>query len=116
MQCAERAVCKIICILCFVNHLLFPHYKVLHDKVREMDLSECEVSDSSLNVIASTCHLLRKIDLNAAKSPRTAVTTQGWTVNCFVLYINVDAVWCLYFAGGPIFCMRKLLCGFWHRM
>jgi len=51
---------------------------VLYDNVRDLDLSECEVSDNSLAVIASRCHILKKVDLNAAKSSRTAVTSQGW--------------------------------------
>jgi hypothetical protein len=51
--------------------------QALYDRVSTLDLSECDVTDMSLNVIGSTCHMLRSIDLNAAKSSRPSITSQG---------------------------------------
>ncbi|XP_078583665.1 protein AMN1 homolog [Branchiostoma floridae x Branchiostoma japonicum] len=50
--------------------------KVVHQKMRELDLSESEVSDLSLEQL-SVCRNLRKIDLNAVKGNTTTVTTAG---------------------------------------
>ncbi|XP_078000622.1 protein AMN1 homolog [Glandiceps talaboti] len=50
--------------------------KVIHDKVRELDLSECDMTDDGLLVV-SLCKQLRKVDLNAAKQNRTSISTAG---------------------------------------
>ena len=50
---------------------------VLHRGVRVLDLSECEVSDDALAVIARYGTNIRKIDLNAGKASRTNITSSG---------------------------------------
>ena len=45
--------------------------------IKEIDLSECDVTDKSLEIIAGTCSRLVKIDLNAAKGQREAISTAG---------------------------------------
>ena len=52
-------------------------WQILHDKVRVLDLTECDISDAALHVIGSKCPLLRKIDLNSTKVPRTSITSDG---------------------------------------
>jgi len=51
--------------------------ELLHDKVRTLDLSFCDVSDDSLQIISTKCPALRKIDLNSNKISRTDITSQG---------------------------------------
>ena len=48
--------------------------------MRILDLSESEVSDRSLEVIARYGGILQKLDLNAAKENRTNITSQGNSV------------------------------------
>ena len=43
----------------------------------KLDLSESDVSDAALTVIATSCPSLHTIDLNANKTNRTAVSSQG---------------------------------------
>ncbi|XP_070543645.1 protein AMN1 homolog [Ptychodera flava] len=50
--------------------------KVIHDRVKVLDLSECDVTDDGLQAI-TLCKQLRKLDLNAAKENRTSITTRG---------------------------------------
>ncbi|XP_014664186.1 PREDICTED: protein AMN1 homolog [Priapulus caudatus] len=50
--------------------------KLLHARVLSLDLSEGDVSDHGLKHVAK-CTLLRKLDLNSLKRPRTTITTQG---------------------------------------
>ncbi|WAR09303.1 AMN1-like protein [Mya arenaria] len=48
--------------------------KVLHSKVRTLDLSDCDLSDRGLQAICQCTHL-QKIDLNASKESRTNITS-----------------------------------------
>ncbi|KAH3726036.1 protein AMN1 homolog [Dreissena polymorpha] len=52
--------------------------KILHSKVKVLDLSGCELSDRGLAAIR-TCTQLQKLDLNANKrsQPRTTITAEG---------------------------------------
>ncbi|XP_052811039.1 protein AMN1 homolog [Mya arenaria] len=50
--------------------------KVLHSKVRTLDLSDCDLSDRGLQAICQCTHL-QKIDLNASKESRTNITSDG---------------------------------------
>nr|XP_006817467.1 PREDICTED: uncharacterized protein LOC100370660 [Saccoglossus kowalevskii] len=54
----------------------FNQTRVIHSKVRELDLSECDITDDGLRILA-LCKQLRKIDLNAAKEDRTTITSVG---------------------------------------
>ena len=42
-----------------------------------LDLSECEVGDRALQVIAQKARNLCKLDLNSAKESRTGISAQG---------------------------------------
>lgn len=42
-----------------------------------LDLSDSDVSNVALTIIADSCPLLRMIDLNAAKTNRAAVSSAG---------------------------------------
>ncbi|XP_060601706.1 protein AMN1 homolog isoform X1 [Ruditapes philippinarum] len=50
--------------------------KILHDKVKVLDLADCEISDVGLSAICK-CPQLRKIDLNSNKQSRTNITSEG---------------------------------------
>ncbi|XP_021355399.1 protein AMN1 homolog [Mizuhopecten yessoensis] len=50
--------------------------KVLHEKLKVLDLSECEVSDAGLQHL-SKCLQLKKIDLNSAKLSRGNISSEG---------------------------------------
>lgn len=50
--------------------------KILHDKVRVLDLADCEISDLGLSAICK-CPQLKKIDLNSNKQSRTNITSEG---------------------------------------
>lgn len=50
--------------------------KVLHPSLRELELSECSVSDSGLSSLC-ICKNLRKLDLNATKNSRENITSEG---------------------------------------
>ncbi|XP_064618070.1 protein AMN1 homolog [Liolophura sinensis] len=50
--------------------------KVLHDKLKVLDLSECDITDAALEQV-HICPQLRKIDLNSAKHNRVNITTTG---------------------------------------
>ncbi|CAK8681443.1 unnamed protein product [Clavelina lepadiformis] len=50
---------------------------LLYPKLREIDLSECDVTDASLLQISQVCIQLVKVDLNAVKGFRDQVTTAG---------------------------------------
>ncbi|KAL3881832.1 hypothetical protein ACJMK2_028224 [Sinanodonta woodiana] len=50
--------------------------KVLYDHLKTLDLSECDVTDKTLQSLCR-CPQLRKIDLNAAKQSRITITTEG---------------------------------------
>lgn len=54
--------------------------QLLSDKIRVLDLKECDVSDQSLIEIASKCHFLQTLDLNALKDNRTSVTSNGMSL------------------------------------
>lgn len=58
--------------------------QVVTKLVTKLDLSESDVSDASLTVIATSCPLLRSIDLNAAKMNRTAISSQGFCSNHYL--------------------------------
>lgn len=45
--------------------------------VTKLDLSESDVSNAALAVISSSCPLLQTIDLNAGRTCRTAISSQG---------------------------------------
>lgn len=49
----------------------------LNPQLKELDLSECNVTDSVLSKIASVCKYLVKVDLNSAKENRTSISTEG---------------------------------------
>jgi len=52
--------------------------EILYERVRCLDLSDCDITDNSLEIIAHKCSSLRKIDLNSLrKTPRTAITSSG---------------------------------------
>ncbi|XP_069102421.1 protein AMN1 homolog isoform X1 [Argopecten irradians] len=50
--------------------------KVLHQKLKVLDLSECEVSDVGLQHLLK-CPQLKKLDLNSAKLSRSNISSQG---------------------------------------
>lgn len=50
--------------------------QVLHPSLRELELSECSVSDSGLSSLC-ICKNLRKLDLNATKNSRENITSEG---------------------------------------
>lgn len=52
-------------------------FQVLHKKVTALDLSECEVGDSSLAKIAAMCPHLRKIDINSSRANRIQISDEG---------------------------------------
>jgi hypothetical protein len=54
--------------------------------VRELDLSESDVSDAALAVISRYGAMLRKVDLNAAKVDRMNVTSSGKLLYEAILY------------------------------
>jgi len=69
---------------------------VLHENLKVLDLSECDVSDDSLHHF-SKCPNITKIDLNAAKQSRHNITSEGnipqhWyqNYNNFLLCIKVS--------------------------
>lgn len=54
--------------------------------MRELDLSESDVSDAALAVISRYGAMLRKVDLNAAKVDRMNVTSSGKLLYEAILY------------------------------
>ncbi|XP_033739686.1 protein AMN1 homolog [Pecten maximus] len=50
--------------------------KVLHENLKVLDLSECEVSDTGLQHLTK-CSQLKKLDLNSAKLSRSEITSEG---------------------------------------
>ncbi|XP_060070166.1 protein AMN1 homolog [Ylistrum balloti] len=50
--------------------------KVLHEKLKVLDLSECDVTDTGLQHL-SKCPQLKKLDLNSAKVSRSNISTEG---------------------------------------
>ncbi|XP_069102431.1 protein AMN1 homolog isoform X2 [Argopecten irradians] len=53
--------------------------KVLHQKLKVLDLSECEVSDVGLQHLLK-CPQLKKLDLNSAKLSRSNISSQDTAV------------------------------------
>ncbi|CAB4000465.1 AMN1 homolog [Paramuricea clavata] len=53
--------------------------KLLHPKMRSLNLSSCEITDGGLAVIADRCKSLSKLDLNAENEPRIDITSNGIT-------------------------------------
>jgi hypothetical protein len=51
-------------------------FQILHDKVKVLDLADCEISDVGISAICK-CPQLRKIDLNSNKQSRTNITSEG---------------------------------------
>lgn len=51
--------------------------QLLSDKIRVLDLRDCDISDNALLEIAKVCCYLQNIDLNALKDSRTNITSQG---------------------------------------
>lgn len=49
----------------------------VNSTVKELDFSECEISDKSLDIVSKTCRNLTKIDINAAKGNRTDISSRG---------------------------------------
>lgn len=49
----------------------------VNSAVKELDFSECEISDESLEIVSKTCKNLTKIDINATKGNRTDITSNG---------------------------------------
>ncbi|XP_033101858.1 protein AMN1 homolog isoform X2 [Anneissia japonica] len=50
--------------------------KLVHDRTKALDFSECDVTDECLQKL-SVCRNLRKIDLNATKDNRLTITSLG---------------------------------------
>ena len=65
---SKRGSLKTQIISCCVNYA-----------VKELDFSECEISDKSLEIVSTTCKNLKKIDINATKGNRTDISSQGLT-------------------------------------
>ncbi|KAL4232969.1 Antagonist of MEN (Mitotic Exit Network) [Mactra antiquata] len=51
-------------------------HQVLPDKLKVLDLQDCDVTDVGLNAICK-CSQLRKIDLNSNKESRVNITSEG---------------------------------------
>lgn len=51
--------------------------QLLSDKIRVLDLKDCNISDYALSEIAKVCRYLQKIDLNSLKDARTTITSEG---------------------------------------
>ena len=71
-------------------------FKVLHPTLRELELCECAISDRGLSFIC-VCKNLRKLDLNATKTSRADVTSEGMLHQTlvpshrvfFIIFINL---------------------------
>lgn len=64
--------------------------KLIHKFMKELDLSNSEISDSGLENIAECCKLLQKLDLNSAKQSRKTVSDIGFIAigtNCKMLQV-----------------------------
>ena len=72
--------------------------QVVSKHVTKLDLSECDVSNDALTTISTSCPFLRTIDLNAAKTSRTAVSSQG-------LYSYFAYYFCEFFVSFAAVCM-----------
>lgn len=55
----------------------FSFLQLLHNNLKVLDLSECEITDASLKLIAATCTKLRKLDINSVKESKTSVSATG---------------------------------------
>lgn len=56
---------------------IFICFQLLSDKIRVLDLKDCDVGDYALSEIAKVCRYLQKIDLNSLKDARTTITSEG---------------------------------------
>jgi len=51
-------------------------------QVIKLDLSESDVSNAALTVIATSCPMLKSIDLNSSKTSRMNISSQGLHSTC----------------------------------
>ncbi|XP_028397032.1 protein AMN1 homolog isoform X2 [Dendronephthya gigantea] len=51
--------------------------KLLHPRIRSLNLSSCDITDGGLAVIAEKCKSLSSLDLNAESEPRINITSNG---------------------------------------
>jgi len=71
---------------------VFIYFQLLSDKIRVLDLRDCDISDNALLEIAKVCRYLQNIDLNALKDSRTNITSQG-TLEFVLFCSNVFSIW-----------------------
>jgi len=83
--------------------------QVVTKLVTKLDLSESDVSNAALTVISTSCPSLQTIDLNAAKTNRTAVSSQGLHSDFYLLVILFISMLLFGFANKLLIQLHTLM-------